>query len=158
MSTCKLRTAACILRVHYDSRHRTISQELMCLPEGVRIPLNYNVIDFTQRICLDEKRVCTHCMSTRVHVSSTYVRWWLNRTKPITHVISLAGVVRIPFNYNVIDITHLIRLDESWVYTYCMSTSVQRTSACALRSYHVRSMMADTDLSQELMCLTERGV
>jgi len=60
--------------------------------------------------------------------------------------------------YNVIDITHLIRLDESWVYTYCMSTSVQRTSACALRSYHVRSMMADTDLSQELMCLTERGV
>ena len=65
MSTCKLH----ILRVHYDSRHRTISQELMCLPEGVRIPLNYNVIDFTQRICLDEKRVCTHCMSTRVHVS-----------------------------------------------------------------------------------------
>ena len=43
-------------------------------------------------------------------------------------------------------------------YARTVSTSVLSTAACVLRTYHVRFMMADTDLNQELMCLTELNV
>ena len=47
--------------------------------------------------------------------------------------------------------THTVCLQ---VYNVLLYTS----SACVLRSYHVRSMTVDTDLSHELMCLTKRDV
>jgi len=52
-------------------------------------------------------------------------------------MLSLPGRVGIPLNYNVIDIAHQIRLNENWVCTYFVSTSVLRTDACVLRTYDV---------------------
>ena len=48
---------------------------------------------------------------------------------------NLPGRVRIPLNYNVIDIAHQIRLNENRVCTHCVSTSVLSTAACVLRTY-----------------------
>jgi len=65
-------------------------------------------------------------------------------------VPNLPGRVRIPLNYNVIDISHQTHLDENRVYTYGMFTCAQ----VPLPAYFVRKLVLDIELSQELMCPT----
>ena len=48
---------------------------------------------------------------------------------------NLPGRVRIPLNYNVIDIAHQICLNDNRVSTYCVSTSVLHTAAYVLRTH-----------------------
>ena len=51
-------------------------------------------------------------------------------------------------------------MKAEYTHTVCLQVYnvLMYTSACVLRSYHVRSMPVDTDLSHELMCLTKRDV
>ena len=51
-------------------------------------------------------------------------------------------------------------MKAEYTHTVCLQVYnvLMYTSACVLRSYHVRSMTVDTDLSHELMCLTKRNV
>jgi len=54
-------------------------------------------------------------------------------------VPNLPERIGIPFNNNVIDIAHQIRLDENRVYTYCMSTGVRTyfvRTACVQNARH----------------------
>ena len=152
---CTYVPTSCVMRAYNIARHKTKPRTCVPnLPGRAKIPLNNNVIDILyctsnsswreQGIHVEYVCWCTYQLRTYNVRTIMHTR---PRPKPRAYVPNLAGRVRIPLNYNVIDFTLWIRPDKrTGVYTYCVPTSVRTYDACTI--------VPDTDSSKELMCPT----